>query len=385
MAVLGPGLTYISNININPTTVPVMKQSLISSFVTTVLVVVASAFHISPASAAYPTSCTVEFLAEANPYPNNTPNVRSTTATLTATETSHTVTLEANATPMNSFLMYITERDCPVNITSVTVTDDSGAKSVDAWNVFDGTSVSGSTFEWPSAAQSWAGFASNTPSIYPLNISGGATVTIVGRTKPEVKTEEELACEDTSVRRFEDAFGNATVTCLTDTYTWPTGAETWAGFGDTARAASDYPLNFPYGGSITFTGSAATPVAVSFQFENEPFPNNSVIYRTASATVQANQSYTIEIPAPDPAKLTAEQATTTFNNMLLYVETRDVPVVLTNITVTENAAPETPVVPPVDPAPPAEPAANAIPALPAGALLGLVGLVAWIGWRRRAV
>lgn len=359
-----------------------MKRSLSTTTAAAGFLALVGFFQISPASAAYPDSCTVDFLAEANPYPNNTPNVRSTTATLTATETSHTVTLDANTTPMNSFLMYVTERDCPVNITSVTVTDDGGDKSIDAWNVFDGTTVNGSTFEWPTGAQSWAGFASNTPSIYPLNITGGATVTIVGRTKPEEKTEEELACEDTSVRRFEDAFGNATVSCLTDTYTWPTGAESWAGFGDTARSASDYPLNFPNGGSITFTGSAASPVAVSFQFENEPYPNNSVIYRTESVTVQANQSYTIEIPAPDSAKLTAEQAATTFNNMLLYVETRDTPVVVSDITVVENES-ETPEPEPPAPPPPSNPEPDAIPALPLGGLLGLIALVGWLGVRRR--
>ena len=336
-------------------------------------------FQMSPVSAAYPDSCAVDFLVEANPYPNNTPNVRSTTATLTATETSHSVILDANATPMNSFLMYVTERDCPVNIASVTITDNSGSKAIDAWNVFDGTSISGDTFEWPTGAQSWAGFASNTPAIYPLDITGGATVTIVGRTKPEEKTEEELACEDTSVRRFEDAFGNATVTCLTDTYTWPAGAEGWAGFGDTARGASDYPLSFPYGGSITFTGSAASPVELSFQYENEPFPNNSIVYRTDSVTVQAEGTYTIEIAGPDAARLTAEQAATAFNNMLLYLETRDVPVVVKNIVVTENEAPVDPEPPGPDPAP-----AKTIPALPLGALLGLIALVGLLGIRRRA-
>jgi len=186
---------------------------------------------------------------------------------------------------------------------------------------------------------------------------------------PVEKSDEEKACEDTSVRRFEDAFGNAKVTCLTDTYEWPTGAEDWAGFGDSARSDDDYPFYFELGGSITFTGSAATPANVSFQLENQPHPNNTTVYRTNSVTVSSEGTYTIDIPAPSAARLSEDQAATAWNNVVMYVETRDAPVVVKDITFNESRNLEK-----VEP----------VPALPLGGLLGLITLVAVWGARRRS-
>lgn len=176
----------------------------------------------------------------------------------------------------------------------------------------------------------------------------------------EAAAQEAAACADTSVIRFEDAFGNAEVTCKTDTYTWPADAEDWAGFGDTARG-DYYPMYFPNGGTITFTGEAASAAKVSFQLENRPFPNNALVVRTEEVEVTANGTYSVDIPADldDP-----------YYNLLLYVGTRDVPVKVADITVTGSET--------WDPL-----KLRVIPTLPIWGIFGLITLLGWMGLRRR--
>ena len=196
----------------------------------------------------------------------------------------------------------------------------------------------------------------------------------------EGPTDEELAeaaaCADTSVIRFEDPFGakdgnNPDVTCLTDTYVVPTGAESWAGFGDTARG-DYYPFEFPYGGTLTFEGSATTETDVEFLFQTAAFPDNEpevgVVVRVAAGGEgsRGRATYSVDIPASDNS----------YGNLVFYVGTNgnpsfDNPVTISNIVIAAAAAPATPA--------PAAP----VPALPFWALLGLAGLVGLFGFRRR--
>ena len=187
----------------------------------------------------------------------------------------------------------------------------------------------------------------------------------------EEQLAEQAACNDTGVLRFEDAFGytdtvkkSDMVTCLTDTYTWPTGAEDWAGFGDTKRG-DQYPFYFPsQPGSVTFECSTESGTAdIKFKFEEAPDPNGTnpgqPSYFTDSvqcSSAESRASKSVSIPV-------SEQV---WGNMILYVETRDVPVQVKNIKVNgsqEYVAP--------------------VPALPIWGLLGLTGLVGVMGMRRR--
>ena len=124
---------------------------------------------------------------------------------------------------------------------------------------------------------------------------------------------------------YTGVFGGATKEG--DVYTFPTGAETWAGFANENTAI--YPLAFPNGGSITFTASSAgADVGVSFRFERLPHPDVDPAFNTAKATVSGTTAteYTIEIPAQDAAN--------TFRSALMYLDTRDVGVTITNIEIT---------------------------------------------------
>ena len=57
-----------------------------------------------------------------------------------------------------------------------------------------------------------------------------------------------------------------------NTYTMPTGSESWAGFAN--EDASVYPFTFGEGGSITFTGyTDGASADIYFRFENNPYPD----------------------------------------------------------------------------------------------------------------
>lgn len=186
-------------------------------------------------------------------------------------------------------------------------------------------------------------------------------------------TEEEIAeneaCNDTSVLRFEDPFGGAKVTCLTDTYEMPADAEEWAGFGDTKRG-DYYPFFFPVGGSITMDCSTASGTTqLSFVFEEAPDPfglnPGQPKLTVGPATCGATEStQTINIPV-------SEQP---WGNLIMYIgdKTRAAgspPVIASNITV--NGSRE--YVPPPIPT----------PTVPVWGLLALTGLVGFMGLRRR--
>ena len=311
-------------------------------------------------SVAAQTSCSMRVLLENDPFPANVPNEVSGNLTFSDAVSTQTATIPASTNPMNNAILYINERDCPIKVDAITITDDDGVQTPTFTEAFGRMTVSADgVYEWPTGAEDWAGVSNSTAALNPFNITGGASVSITGR----VQTGDP-ACDDTSVIRFEDAFGNAVVDCATDTYTFPAAAEAWAGFGDSARGGY-YPFLIPYGATITFDGSTASGSAdVTFAFEDQanPATNPALTVRPTAVSVSgATTSYSIDVPA----------SPTVFNNLILYLETRDVPVTVANITVTPN------------PAPPAG-GSNATP-VPVSPLwmLGLLAVLAgWLGARR---
>jgi hypothetical protein len=126
---------------------------------------------------------------------------------------------------------------------------------------------------------------------------------------------------------FSGTFGGATNVDGT-TYSIPTGSEAWAGFAN--EDVSLYPLSFTNGGDVTFTGSTAgTDVEVYFRFEYNPYPDTEPSFSTETVTVSGTTeaSYTVDIPS---------QGGNTFSSFLLYINTIDSPVTLTNVTLTST-------------------------------------------------
>ena len=250
---------------------------------------------------------------------------------------------------------------------------------------FGGTVVDGNTYTNPTGAEAWGGFANEDTTIYPFSFPGGGTISFTGATAgtdvevyfrfeylpyPDVEpsyntaavtvsgTAEtsysvDIPAQDaantyssfllyvvtqdapvtltnvavTSGIVFSGPFGGAVVDG--NTYTFPTGAEAWAGFAN--EDTTIYPFSFPNGGTISFTGATAgTDADVYFRFEYNPYPDVEPSYNTAAVTVSgtAEASYSVDIPA---------QGANTYSSFLLYVTTPDAPVTLTNVSVTEEA------------------------------------------------
>ena len=127
---------------------------------------------------------------------------------------------------------------------------------------------------------------------------------------------------------FSGPFGGAIIDTTTSTYTNPAGVESWAGFAN--EDISVYPFCFPGGGTISFMGSTAgTDVEIYFRFEYNPYPDVDPSYNTAAVTISGTSptQYTVDIPS---------QGENTYSSFLLYVNTLDAPVTLTNVNVHSN-------------------------------------------------
>ena len=112
-------------------------------------------------------------------------------------------------------------------------------------------------------------------------------------------------------------------------YTFPLGAESWAGFANENEEL--YPIIFTEAGFISF--NAAVPSGgsadVRFRFEKNPHPDVDPAYDTNPITVTGSEenNYTIVVPS---------QGDKQFRNIVMYVDTRDEPVSLNNIVVTSS-------------------------------------------------
>ena len=105
----------------------------------------------------------------------------------------------------------------------------------------------------------------------------------------------------------------------------------WAGFAN--NNTSIYPLSFPNGGEVKFKATVAADAEVYFRFEKDPHPDVDPAIITANVSLLASNpdgtEYSVAIP---------DHATQTYSSALVYVVTRDVDVVLSEISITANAA-----------------------------------------------
>ena len=127
---------------------------------------------------------------------------------------------------------------------------------------------------------------------------------------------------------FDVVFGGSVYDGIT--YTFPTGAETWAGFANSD--VSIYPLSFNDGGQINFIGSTVgTDAVVYFRFEYNPYPDTEPSYNTVSVTVSGEEAnlYSIDIPS---------QGGNLYSSFILYVTTPDAPVSLTEVSVSSTSS-----------------------------------------------
>ena len=126
---------------------------------------------------------------------------------------------------------------------------------------------------------------------------------------------------------IDEAFGGATFEG--ETFTFPSGAEEWAGF---ANMNTDlYPFTFSNGGSLSFTGSVPSggSVDVRFRFEYNPYPDVNPAYDAQTVTVSGSEENTYSITIPS-------QGNNTFSSLIMYVVNRNAPVTVSNVVVTST-------------------------------------------------
>ncbi|MCH1554514.1 MAG: hypothetical protein L7S45_07985, partial [Luminiphilus sp.] len=141
------------------------------------------------------------------------------------------------------------------------------------------------------------------------------------------RTYLQLSDGSLGVANLAGAFGGAT--WEEDVYTFPSGAETWAGFANLNTAI--YPFTFETGGYIEFVASVPSggSVDVRFRLEYLPYPDVDPSYDTESITISGSdpQLYRAEIPP---------LGANTYESFLLYVDTLDVPVLIPQVEVVQQ-------------------------------------------------
>lgn len=124
---------------------------------------------------------------------------------------------------------------------------------------------------------------------------------------------------------FNGTFDGSVYDGVTNSYTFPTGAQDWAGFAN--QDTSVYPYDFTNGGTITFYASAEVDTNIFFKFESQPYPNTQYALDSETVTVGAEMEYTATIPASTDG---------TYSSLLMYIVDRDQTVRINNVVVTAN-------------------------------------------------
>ena len=264
----------------------------------------------------------------------------------------------------------------PVNVTYDLIFD----------GAFDGATYDAATdtYTFPSSAQSWAGFSNSNDTMYPLDFSEAGAIQFTGAapngdvdvrfrfeynpypdTEPSYNTvavtvsgETEttytvlvpsqgantfssvimyLDTQDVGVvvkdaivvkdydlgLTFDGAFDGATYDAATDTYTFPSSAQSWAGFSNSNDAI--YPITLSSDMEVRFTGAAPNgDVDVRFRFEYNPYPDTEPSYNTVAVTVTGATETTYSVPVPS-------QGANTFSSAIMYLNTQDVGVVVKDV------------------------------------------------------
>jgi len=355
----------------------------------------------------------VNFRFERLPYPDVDPAFSTANVTISGTE-EKTYSVDFDATGENTYsslIMYIVERDIPVVIKNVSITQKAATPAgslMDMSGTFGAVGYNPETngFNFLSTAEAWGGWAHNAESgtdMYPFTFTEAGKVTFKAsapngdvvvkfkfeyqpypNTTPEFYTETvtvtgadeatyEVAVPAQGTNTFSsflmyfetqdveiymtdfyvtadakddtggttepsgggtmvmnEAFGDATIDGTT--YTFPTGAQEWAGFShDPTQKEGFYPIVVPNGATVVANMyGASSDVNVYFKFEKDAYPNTEPSYTGDTITVAAGSSateYTMTVPATE----------NTYSNFLMYIVERDTPLVLESVVITPIA------------------------------------------------
>jgi endoglucanase Acf2 len=265
-------------------------------------------------------SANVRFRFEFNSYPDVDPAYDTQTVTITgATDASYSVSIPSQGSnTFSNLIMYVVEQDVPVKVTNVIVTEYSS----DGSDNTDNTGSNGSDSNDSGSDDSGSG---DTGSGDTGSGDTGSGDTGSGDTGSGDTGSGDSVATVSDVAVINEAFGGATF--VGETFTFPSGADSWAGFAN--MNTSLYPLVFEDGGSISFTGSVPSggSVNVRFRLEFMPYPDVDPAYDTSTVTVSGAEeaNYSVSIPS---------QGNKTFSSLIMYVVDRNKPVTVSNLVVT---------------------------------------------------
>ena len=307
-----------------------------------------------------------------------------------AEEQTYTITFDAQGeNTFSSFLMYFENQDASVIVKDIVVAA-SEPSGIQMTGIFGGATLADGVYTFPTGAEEWAGFANDNANVYPFSFPVGGTVTFMASV-PEggADTNLKFRFERRAFPNTDPAFdlelvtvSGSTPTEYTvtipaqdaestyesflmyiverdqgvlvtdivvtpasttadmsglfggmvkdgDNFTFPAAAEVWAGTANLNTAL--YPMDLNRGGHITFTAALvgdAIDTGVFFRFENQPNPNNSVVFDTETVTVSGTDEVVYRVAIP------AQTGDVTFSSFLLYLAERDATVMIKDIKVT---------------------------------------------------
>ena len=286
---------------------------------------------------------------------------------------------------------------------TVTVTDveEADPTQVQFTGSFGGAVIDGNTYTHPAGAEAWAGFANENADLYPFSFPNGGTVTftasaavdtninfrferlpfpdvdpafstanvtisgeeksytvefdatgentyasllmyIVERdqavTVKNVVVAQKAATPAGDLMDMSGTFGDVGYNAETNGFNFLSTAQSWGGWAHNADGdvgTGMYPFTFTEAGKVTFKASAPNgDVVVKFKFERLPYPNTTPEFYTETVTVTGadEASYEVAVPA---------QGTNTFSSFLMYFETQDVEIYMTDFYVTADAKDDT--------------------------------------------
>ena len=132
------------------------------------------------------------------------------------------------------------------------------------------------------------------------------------------------------VADFTGVFGGAISYGLGD-FNVPTTAESWAGFANINTAL--YPISFPEGGRISFLGSVADGGTADVRFRLERLPYDE---SDEGATEPSINTEVVTVSGADPMLyeiMIEPQGENTYSSFIMYIDTRDVTVTITDVVV----------------------------------------------------
>jgi len=268
-------------------------------------------------------SVNIRFRFEYNPHPDVDPAYDTQTVTVSgADENDYSVSIPSQGSnTFSNLIMYVVDRDAPVTVSNVVVSTNGGS----------GDSGSSDTS------------SSDTGSSDTGSGDTGSGDTGSGDTGSGDTGSGDIGGTNSGIAVIDEAFGGATF--QGEIFTFPTGAEPWAGFAN--MNLDLYPFTFSNGGSLSFKGSVPSggSVNIRFRFEYNPHPDVDPAYDTQTVTVSGadENDYSVSIPS---------QGSNTFSNLIMYVVDRDAPVTVSNVLVTTTGdaggSAETGIEPPTD-------------------------------------